>query len=109
MSCSASKESDKAAAGARDLKEKFMEMAEDAASMLSDSGPLSTRLQLSIACKGLANLDKLGKSDVLVVVKLQSPSEGSAIKEIGRTEIISNNFDPTFVTIVPVTFKFEEV
>lgn len=36
------------------------------------------------------------------VVKLQSPSEGSAIKEIGRTEIISNNFDPTFVTIVPV-------
>lgn len=36
------------------------------------------------------------------VVKLHSPSEGSASKEIGRTEIISNNLDPEFVTIVPV-------
>lgn len=31
------------------------------------TGPLYTRLQLSIACKGLANLDKLSKSDPFVV------------------------------------------
>lgn len=31
------------------------------------AGALYTRLQLSIACKGLANLDKLSKSDPFVV------------------------------------------
>ncbi|CBJ26471.1 n/a [Ectocarpus siliculosus] len=84
-------------------------MAEDAASMLSASGPLYTRLQLSISCKQLVNLDKLSKSDPFVVVKLHSPSDGNETKEIGRTEIITNSLDPKFVTIVPVTFKFEEV
>ncbi|CAN0027201.1 unnamed protein product [Ectocarpus sp. 4 AP-2014] len=84
-------------------------MAEDAASMLSASGPLYTRLQLSISCKGLVNLDKLSKSDPFVVVKLHSPSDGNESKEIGRTEIITNSLDPKFVTIVPVTFKFEEI
>lgn len=34
---------------------------------LTGTGPLYTRLQLSIACKGLANLDKLSKSDPFVV------------------------------------------
>lgn len=38
MGCAGSKESDKTAAGARDVKEKYGEMAEDAASMLSGSG-----------------------------------------------------------------------
>ncbi|CAM9106881.1 unnamed protein product [Scytosiphon promiscuus] len=109
MGCAGSKESDKDAAGTRDVKEKYADMAEDAASMLSGSGALYTRLQLSIACKGLANLDKLSKSDPFVVVKLHSPSEGPEAMEIGRTEIISNTLNPKFVTIVPVTFKFEEV
>lgn len=38
MGCAGSKESDKTAAGARDVKEKYGEMAEDAASMLSGTG-----------------------------------------------------------------------
>eukprot|EP00903_Cladosiphon_okamuranus_P006483 g6342.t1 len=109
MGCGGSKENDQTAAGARDVKEKYHEQAEDAAAMLSGAGPLYTRLQLSIACKGLANLDKLSKSDPFVLVKLHSPSEGTHSVEIGRTEIISNSLDPKFVTIVPVTFKFEEV
>lgn len=38
MGCAGSKESDKTAAGTRDVKEKYADMAEDAASMLSGSG-----------------------------------------------------------------------
>ncbi|CBJ26472.1 Copine [Ectocarpus siliculosus] len=71
--------------------------------------PLYTRLQLSISCKGLVNMDTFSKSDPFVLVKLHSPSDSNESKEIGRTEIISNSLDPNFVTIVPVTFKFEEV
>eukprot|EP00904_Undaria_pinnatifida_P002983 jgi/Undpi1/12686/HiC_scaffold_6.g02354.m1 len=73
------------------------------------ASPLYARLQLSISCRGLVNLDKLSKSDPFVVVKLHSPSENDRPVEIGRTEIISNSLNPKFVTIIPVTFKFEEI
>ncbi|CAM9486288.1 unnamed protein product [Ectocarpus sp. 6 AP-2014] len=109
MGCMCSKENDKDSTKLTDQKASYADMAEDAASMLSESDSLYTRLQLSISCKGLVNMDTFSKSDPFVLVKLHSPSDSNETKEIGRTEIISNSLDPNFVTIVPVTFKFEEV
>ncbi|CAM9367387.1 unnamed protein product [Ascophyllum nodosum] len=110
MGCSSSKENDKTAAFARNSRgQTYGEQAEDAAAMLSGAGALYTRLQLSISCKDLINLDHMSKSDPFVLVKLFSPTEHTHPVEIGRTEIISNSLDPRFVTIIPITFKFEEV
>lgn len=51
MGCSGSKESDKTAAGTRDVKENYADMAEDAASMLSGSGTEEERgVMLPLVC-----------------------------------------------------------
>ncbi|CAM9580283.1 unnamed protein product [Ectocarpus sp. 12 AP-2014] len=67
MGCMCSTENDKDSTKLTDQKASYADMAEDAASMLSESGPLYTRLQLSISCKGLVNMDAFSKSDPFVV------------------------------------------
>ena len=50
----------------------------------------TSKLELSISCKGLRNLDKLSKSDPMAVV-FQKGSGSNTFMEVGRTEMISDN------------------
>lgn len=98
-------------------------------------GSLSSRIELSIACDNLRNMDfGIGnKSDPFVVVYLHRNNEW---QEIGRTvrglrttircnnkfiashstclvlahqEIIANQLNPRFVKLIPMMYNFEEV
>eukprot|EP00904_Undaria_pinnatifida_P009983 jgi/Undpi1/6114/HiC_scaffold_20.g08599.m1 len=79
----------------------------EAASVIAGAG-LTARVQLSLSCKGLANLDVGSKSDPFVVVSMKT-SGAASWSEIGRTEVVANNLDPKFVTLIPAIFRFEEV
>eukprot|EP00752_Nemacystus_decipiens_P010181 g9072.t3 len=81
--------------------------ADEAASVIAGAG-LTARVHLSLSCNGLANLDVGSKSDPFVVVSMKSGGD-AAWSEIGRTEVVANNLSPTFVTLIPATFRFEEV
>ncbi|CAM9101606.1 unnamed protein product, partial [Hapterophycus canaliculatus] len=78
-----------------------------AASVIAGAG-LTARVHLSLSCDGLANLDVGSKSDPFVVVSMKSGGDASW-SEIGRTEVVANNLSPRFVTLIPATFRFEEV
>nr|CAB3233432.1 copine-3 [Phallusia mammillata] len=68
---------------------------------------LCMRVELRISCSGLLPRDIMSPSDPMVVVK-QRNSIGR-FEEVGRTEKIKNNNDPTFVTAVDVNYLFEEM
>ena len=76
------------------------------------SGPAAnvptTRLELSISCRGLRDLDVASKSDPQCVVSIKD-SYQEKYYEIGRTEEIKNNLNPDFVKKVIVNFNFEMV
>ncbi|CAM9489536.1 unnamed protein product [Heterosigma akashiwo] len=76
--------------------------------MISGDGSLSVRVDLSICCEGLQNLDRGSKSDPFCVVYTKK-SSGEQWTEVSRTEIIANSLSPKFVTLVPMTYHFEQV
>lgn len=84
--------------------------ADDAAAALLESRSLGTRIQLFLRCEGLANMDAghNDKSDPFVVVLIRDPATGQ-LRELGRTEVVVNSLQPTFIRTVPLTYKFEEV
>jgi C2 domain len=65
------------------------------------SSTLSSKVQLSISCNGLQNMDPsaAGLSDPFVVVKSRSTPD-APWQEIGRTEIIANTLSPSFVQLI---------
>jgi hypothetical protein len=69
-------------------------------------GYSSSRLELSFSCKDLIKGDTFSKSDPMVVA-YQREGNGS-LSEFARTEVISNNHDPKFVTRGFITYNFEE-
>ncbi|KAM1749712.1 hypothetical protein ACFX12_010539 [Malus domestica] len=56
--------------------------------------PLFTQLELSFSASKLLDLDVTSKSDPMVVVYLKK-NDGK-LEELGRTEVILNNLNPTF-------------
>ena len=92
---------------------------------------LSSNIEIRISCKGLPNLDLLSKSDTFAVVFIKDPLYatnpatlaasnnnssttsnglgGSDWRELGKTEILYNNNDPSFATAIITPFIFEEV
>jgi C2 domain len=54
---------------------------------------MSSRVQLSISCKNLINMDVGSLSDPFVVVKTRG-SRDAPWQEVARTEIIANNLNP---------------
>jgi len=81
--------------------------ADNAACALLGTG-LSSRVELSLRCINLENMDTLSLSDPFVVVSLMDYNGGPS-KELGRTEIIANELNPIFVKPILVTYVFEEV
>lgn len=67
---------------------------------------LVTKVELSIACKGLKNLDVLSKSDPQVVMYMRENSN-TAWYEVGRTEMINDNLNPKFTRSIVVDYRFE--
>lgn len=67
---------------------------------------LVTKVQLSIACKNLRDLDLLSKSDPQVVVSIFAANQWT---QVGKTEQIKDNLNPTFAKAVMVDYHFEEL
>ena len=68
---------------------------------------LSSRVELSIKCNNLVNMDQGGDlSDPFVVVTIMN---GTREEEIGRTEVIANTLNPVFVRKIMMLYKFEEI
>jgi Ca2+-dependent lipid-binding protein len=66
---------------------------------------LSSKVELSISCQKLRNLDTFSKSDPFVV--LYTESTPGQWKESGRTEIIDDNLNPEFSKKFEMTYRFE--
>lgn len=80
--------------------------AEAAAAILGGNG-LSSRIEIFISCTGLRNLDNHSKSDPFVVLD-EYDARSKSWREIGRSEIIVNTLNPSFVTRFKYTYRFEE-
>jgi len=65
-----------------------------------------TRIELSLSCQNIPNMDTFSKSDPLAVV-YQTNSDGSHPQELGRTECIKDTLNPKFVTKIPIDYRFE--
>merc|ERR1712188_269414 len=69
--------------------------------------PLS-KIELSLSCRNLKNMDFFSKSDPMIVVYQKIKGSEKWI-ELGRTETIRDNLNPDFVTKFIVDLRFEEV
>jgi copine 1/2/3 len=68
---------------------------------------LVVQLQLYVSCEGLKNMDKLSKSDPMVVCT-QKTDSGEWV-EVGRTEMVKDNLSPRFATAISIAYHFEEI
>uniref|UniRef100_A0A8C6VS15 Copine IVb n=1 Tax=Nothobranchius furzeri TaxID=105023 RepID=A0A8C6VS15_NOTFU len=70
------------------------------------SSPCLTKVELRVACRGIADRDALSKPDPCVVLKVQSHGQWF---EVDRTEVIRSSSSPVFSKIFLVDYYFEEV
>eukprot|EP00117_Sycon_ciliatum_P040172 scpid64233/ scgid29563/ Copine-3; Copine III len=80
----------------------------------ADAGPeqFKSPIQMFISCKNLIDKDILSKSDPICVVDLLQGSidvSEDLFREIGRTEWIKDNLNPTFSRSVTTDYFFEAV
>lgn len=62
---------------------------------------MATRLQLSLSAKSLKNLSGLmQKSDPFAVVTVRGDNPDNKPEVVGRTEVVFNNLNPTWATII---------
>lgn len=69
--------------------------------------PLFTQIELSLCATKLLDLDITSKSDPMAVVYMKK--RDGTLEEIGRTEVIMNNLNPSWIEKIPVTYQFEIV
>ncbi|XP_038067403.1 copine-8-like isoform X2 [Patiria miniata] len=75
--------------------------------MLSGQDVPATRVELTISCRNLLDMDTFSKSDPLCVMFTQEVGQKS-FREFGRTEVIWNNLNPKFVKKFVIDYFFEE-
>ncbi|XP_022084092.1 copine-8-like [Acanthaster planci] len=75
--------------------------------MLPDESIPATRVELTVSCRNLLDMDTFSKSDPLCVMYTQ-PLGQLNYKEYGRTEVIWNTLNPKFVTKFVIDYFFEE-
>lgn len=68
---------------------------------------LSTEIELSLSASKLRDRDITSKSDPMAVVYIRK--RNGALEELGRTEVIMNNLDPSWIQKIFVTYQFETV
>ncbi|KAI4364385.1 hypothetical protein MLD38_020482 [Melastoma candidum] len=69
--------------------------------------PLFSQVELSLSAARLRDRDVLSKSDPMVVVS--SKRNDGSLEELGRTEVIMNSLDPSWIEKIPVTYHFEVI
>ncbi|CAN6333310.1 unnamed protein product [Urochloa humidicola] len=67
---------------------------------------LYTPIELSFSAKKLRNADAFSKSDPMLVVYTNINGK---LEEIGRTEVILNSLDPSWITKATMSYQFEIV
>ncbi|CAJ1937599.1 unnamed protein product [Sphenostylis stenocarpa] len=68
---------------------------------------LFSQIELSFSATGLRDRDIISKSDPMLV--LYERGKNGALKEVGRTEVILNSLNPTWITKHTLTYQFEAV
>lgn len=81
--------------------------------MMQQSGVLAAddpmcKVELSISCDHLVNLDMLSKSDPMVILYVGNVVSGTW-REFARTEMIRDNLNPKFVKTFQIDYRFEEI
>lgn len=69
---------------------------------------LSSKVELFICCRDLLNKDTFSKSDPFVVLFQQNIKTG-AYYEVGRTETMKDNLNPSFKQTIKMDYFFEEL
>ncbi|CAM9714165.1 unnamed protein product [Ectocarpus sp. 12 AP-2014] len=109
MGCGSSSENDRNATNLGDPNNNYRdEDAEAATAAFATRQGLGSRVTANVWCKDLKKMDRLSKSDPFVVVKWKTDSD-ETWREIGRTEIITNDQNPNFTAQFSLTYLFEEV
>lgn len=68
---------------------------------------LFSQIELSLSASSLRDRDMLSKSDPMAVI--YTKGRNGRLEELGRTEVVSNSLNPTWITKVNVTYHFEVV
>ncbi|KAK7399288.1 hypothetical protein VNO78_10469 [Psophocarpus tetragonolobus] len=68
---------------------------------------LFSQIELSFSASGLRDRDVLSKSDPMMV--LYAKGKNGALEELGRTEVILNSLNPTWITKQILIYHFEVV
>ena len=64
------------------------------------------KVQVSIACRNLPDLDAIGKSDPYCILYAKAEKDIKWTR-MGRTETIAESLDPNFAKIFQINYKFE--
>ncbi|XP_066554476.1 copine-9 [Amia ocellicauda] len=67
----------------------------------------ATKIEVTVSCRNLLDMDTFSKSDPVVVLYLQGIGT-KEWREFGRTEVIDNTLNPDFVRKFVLDFFFEE-
>ncbi|XP_033626686.1 copine-8-like isoform X1 [Asterias rubens] len=67
----------------------------------------ATKVELTVSCRKLLDMDTFSKSDPICVMYVQAMGS-TAYKEFGRSEVIMNNLNPNFVKKFVIDYFFEE-
>ncbi|KAK5911869.1 hypothetical protein CesoFtcFv8_001802 [Champsocephalus esox] len=79
---------------------------------IGDFDPLNstvpaTKIEITVSCRNLLDMDTFSKSDPVVVLYIQGLGT-KEWREFGRTEVIDNTLNPDFVRKFVLDFFFEE-
>ncbi|XP_034388371.1 copine-8-like [Cyclopterus lumpus] len=79
---------------------------------IGDFDPLNsavpaTKIEITVSCRNLLDMDTFSKSDPVVVLYVQGLGT-KEWREFGRTEVIDNTLNPDFVRKFVLDFFFEE-
>eukprot|EP00298_Acanthocystis_sp_HF-20_P012828 c20075_g1_i1.p1 GENE.c20075_g1_i1~~c20075_g1_i1.p1 ORF type:complete len:537 (+),score=189.63 c20075_g1_i1:42-1613(+) len=74
---------------------------------MSSSGP-TAMISLSFSCRNLPKLDVSSNSDPMIVLYSSRPHISKDYFEVGRTEMIKDNNNPDFTTLIDIEYFFEE-
>uniref|UniRef100_A0A0E0HDL4 C2 domain-containing protein n=1 Tax=Oryza nivara TaxID=4536 RepID=A0A0E0HDL4_ORYNI len=65
---------------------------------------LYSPLELSFSASKLRNMDAFSKSDPMLVIYIRKDAR---LEEIGRTEVILNSLEPSWITKATISYQFE--
>ncbi|XP_039211093.1 copine-9 isoform X1 [Crotalus tigris] len=67
----------------------------------------ATKVELTVSCRNLLDMDTFSKSDPVVILYIQETAD-KEWREFGRTEVIDNTLNPDFVRKFVLDYYFEE-